>query len=182
MRFFTFPIATATPSSSPSFPERPLSIRNDSQRIDHTALVVRDLDESIRFYEQLGFEVRSRVESRSVAQERLNAVFGARLEIVTLRSPGDADTIGVELLRYVTPRGGRPFPAGTRANDLVERHLTLETPDVDAAFGLVRRAGARLRTPEVSSFRAGGLGERRGFYVLEPTGHTVEIRSARRRR
>lgn len=176
--YFTDP--DGHPLELAEFPgETPLAPERLVQRIDHTALVVRQIDESIRFYEQLGFKVESRVESRSSAQEQLNNVFGARLEIVTLRPPDDPQAIGVELLRYVTPSGGRPFPAGTRANDLVERHLTLESPDADAAFRALRRERVQLRTPDVSSFRDERLGKRNAFYVLDPTGHPVEIRSGR---
>jgi hypothetical protein len=48
-------------------------------------------------------------------QERLNNVFGARLRITALRAP---DGPGVELLEYLAPRDGRPFPPDTRASDL----------------------------------------------------------------
>lgn len=93
------------------------------QRIDHTALVVEELDPSTQFYRRLGFELDDRFTSGSDAQQRLNNVFGAHLEIASLKLPGD--DFGVELLRYVTPPGGRPIPRGTKPNDLVHRRTVV---------------------------------------------------------
>lgn len=144
------------------------------QRIDHTALVVEDLDESIAFYRRLGFRLERRFESASPAQERLNNVFGAHLEIASLTPPGGG--IGVELLEYLTPSGGRPFPADARPNDGIHRQLTLTTEEIATAFGAFRSSGKHVRTPRVSSFTVAGRGERRSFYVADPTGHLIEIR------
>lgn len=157
--------------------EKPLDPGRLFQRIDHTALVVRELEESVSFYRALGFRVESRAEGRSPAQQRLNNVFGAHLEIVSLRLP--AGELGVELLHYLTPPGGRRFPPDSRPNDLLHRHITLVTPDASAAYAALRRRGADLRSPEVVSFTAGAIGPRRAFYVADPTGHVLELREAR---
>ena len=50
--------------------------------IDHTAIVVSDTNESLRFYrDALGFEVAGKSLNYGPEQERLNHVFGARLRI-----------------------------------------------------------------------------------------------------
>lgn len=153
--------------------EKPVNEDKLFQRIDHTAIVVHDLEASIEFYRKLGFQLEHRAESFSETQQRLNNVFCARLEIASLRLPGDA--ISVELLHYVTPPGGRPFPTNTRPNDLIHRHLTLATDAIAAAFRLVREHGLDLRSPEVSTFEAGALGNRRVFYLADPTGHAIQL-------
>ena len=55
-------------------------------------------------------------ENWGTEQEHLNNVFGARLRITTLRA---ARGPGVELLEYLAPTDGRPYPADARANDLL---------------------------------------------------------------
>src|SRR6266446_4303040 len=78
--------------------------------IDHTAIVVGDTDASLRFYRDLlGFKVVGESENYGAEQEHLNNVFGARLRITSLRA---ASGPGIEFLEYLSPRDGRPIPAG----------------------------------------------------------------------
>jgi catechol 2,3-dioxygenase-like lactoylglutathione lyase family enzyme len=83
--------------------------------IDHTAIVVGDTEASVRFYrDRLGMQVVGMSENYGTEQEHLNNVFGAHLIITALRAPNGP---GIELLEYLAPRGGRPIPADTQAND-----------------------------------------------------------------
>jgi catechol 2,3-dioxygenase-like lactoylglutathione lyase family enzyme len=92
--------------------------------IDHTAIVVGDTDESLRFYrDALGFRVAGESENFGPEQEALNAVSGARLRITGLRASAGP---GIELLEYLAPDGGRPIPADVRANDLARWQTKLE--------------------------------------------------------
>ena len=69
-------------------------------------------------------------ENYGTEQEHLNNVFGAHLRITALRG---ATGPGIELLEYLAPRDGRPFPLEEHANDLVHRQTILVTPDAAAA-------------------------------------------------
>ncbi|HVZ35139.1 MAG TPA: VOC family protein [Polyangiaceae bacterium] len=83
--------------------------------IDHTAIVVRDTAASLGFYrDRLGMQVVGTSENYGTEQEHLNNVFGAHLVITALRAGSGP---GVELLEYLAPRGGRPIPDDTQAND-----------------------------------------------------------------
>ena len=85
--------------------------------IDHTAIVVDDTDQSLRFYRDgLGLTVTGESENYGIEQERLNNVFGARLRITGLTAGAGP---GIELLEYLAPDDGRPTPADTRSNDLI---------------------------------------------------------------
>jgi len=84
--------------------------------IDHTAIVVADTEHSLGFYrDRLGLRVAGSSENHGTEQEHLNNVFGAHLRITTLRASRGP---GVELLEYLTPGDGAPYPADSRANDL----------------------------------------------------------------
>lgn len=108
--------------------------------IDHTAIVVADSQESLRFYrDTLGMKVAGTSENFGYEQEHLNNVFGAHLLITGLRAPQGP---GVEFLEYLAPRGGRPMPADTRPNDIwfwqinfssVESPALLRDPDGHAS-------------------------------------------------
>jgi hypothetical protein len=71
----------------------------------------------LKFYrDTLGLAVAGASENYGPEQERLNNVFGAHLRITALRGESGP---GVEFLEYLTPRDGRPYPPGEKANDLV---------------------------------------------------------------
>src|SRR6266700_4411008 len=108
--------------------------------IDHTAIVVAETDASVKFYRDLlGMHVAGESENFGTEQEHLNNVFGARLRITALRG---AEGPGIELLEYLAPRDGRPFPADEHSNDLVHRQTVLITANADQAarFLLGKRA------------------------------------------
>ena len=96
--------------------------------IDHTAIVVWDTDASLKFYRDLlGMHVAGESENYGTEQEHLNNVFGAHLRITALRA---ASGPGIELLEYLAPRDGRPFPTDEHASDVVHRQtiVSLEAP------------------------------------------------------
>jgi catechol 2,3-dioxygenase-like lactoylglutathione lyase family enzyme len=141
--------------------------------IDHTAIAVADTDASLAFYrDALGLRVAGESENWGPEQERLNAVFGARLRITSLRA---ARGPGIELLEYLAPRDGRPFPADERANDLVHWQTRLAADDVDAAERTLRAGGRRLVSPGTIALPDATLGFARGVGVRDPDGHVVEL-------
>jgi catechol 2,3-dioxygenase-like lactoylglutathione lyase family enzyme len=115
--------------------------------IDHTAIVVADTDQSLRFYrDALGLTVAGESENFGVEQEHLNNVFGARLRITGLRA---ASGPGVELLEYLAPSDGRPAPLDTRATDLWHWQTTLAIAEPGAVLDAARGAGGELVSPSI---------------------------------
>jgi catechol 2,3-dioxygenase-like lactoylglutathione lyase family enzyme len=145
--------------------------------IDHTAIVVRDTEASLRFYRDLlGMEVAGESENWGVEQERLNNVFGARLRITALRCRGDGAGPGVELLEYLAPQDGRPYPPDARACDLVHWQTTIMVPDAEASFAALLANRAALVSPYVVEVEAdGGAAPSHGATVRDPDGHAVRV-------
>jgi len=141
--------------------------------IDHTAIVVADTDRSIAFYrDTLGMKVAGTSENYGDEQEHLNNVFGAHLRITTLRAPSGP---GVELLEYLAPRDGRPYPADARANDLFHWRTVVSAPDAAAVY---RAAVAEHRTLVSSrpvTADASADGSTPSFIVRDPDGHAVQV-------
>jgi catechol 2,3-dioxygenase-like lactoylglutathione lyase family enzyme len=128
--------------------------------IDHTAITVADTEASLRFYrDALGLRVAGASENWGPEQERLNAVPDAHLRITTLRAAAGP---GVELLEYLTPRDGRPYPQDERPADLIHWQTAMLTADLSAARSVL--SAARL----ISS-------EARAFVARDPDGHAVEL-------
>jgi catechol 2,3-dioxygenase-like lactoylglutathione lyase family enzyme len=105
--------------------------------IDHTAIAVADTARSVAFYrDRLGLRVAGESENWGAEQEHLNAVFASRVRITSLRAPTGP---GIELLEYLAPADGRPFPGDLQPNDVafwqtrliaeVEGAVALRDPD-----------------------------------------------------
>ena len=141
--------------------------------IDHTAIAVSDTDASLRFYRDLlGLRVVGQSENYGTEQEHLNNVFGAHLRITALRAPAGP---GIELLEYLSPRDGRPFPPDERANDLVHRETILLTEDADAAALKLRAARVTFVSSEVVANHMEKIELAKAFLVRDPDGHAIEI-------
>jgi catechol 2,3-dioxygenase-like lactoylglutathione lyase family enzyme len=141
--------------------------------IDHTAIVVSDTDASLRFYRDLlGMRVAGESENFGTEQEHLNNVFGARLRITALRG---AYGPGIELLEYLAPRDGRPFPENEHANDLVHRQTILLTRDADTAARQSYAARVNFVSSGVVANQTAQISFRKAFLVRDPDGHPIEI-------
>jgi catechol 2,3-dioxygenase-like lactoylglutathione lyase family enzyme len=138
--------------------------------IDHTAIVVGDTERSLRFYRDLlGLRVAGESTNYGPEQERLNAVFGARLRISGLRAAAGP---GVEFLEYLSPRNGRPA-LGIQSNDVAHWETTVTTPSTDRAFETLRH-GMWLISPSVVTVQTQGVAAP-SLLVRDPDGHAVKV-------
>ncbi len=141
--------------------------------IDHTAIVVKDTEESLKFYrDTLGLKVVGESENYDAEQEHLNNVFGARLRITALRASSGP---GIEFLEYLSPRDGRPMPVDEKANDILHWQTRLLTPDAEAAAQATRSWKFPFVSAGVVSLPEKSLGISKGFLVRDPDGHVVEL-------
>jgi catechol 2,3-dioxygenase-like lactoylglutathione lyase family enzyme len=141
--------------------------------IDHTAIVVGDTELSLRFYRDLlGMRIAGESENYGTEQEHLNNVFGAHLRITSLR-PGSGP--GVELLEYLSPRDGNPFPRDEHANDVIHRQTVLVTKSADQAARDLFAAKVDFVSSGVIANQKEELGFTNAFIVRDPDGHAVEI-------
>ncbi len=141
--------------------------------IDHTAIVVADTDVSLAFYRDvLGFRVAGESENWGIEQEHLNNVFGARLRITGLRAAAGP---AIELLEYLAPRDGRPYPADARANDLIHWQTDLVTSATGAAMQRLRTARTTLVSPGDVTLAEPPPAFSAGLLVRDPDGHAMRI-------
>ena len=141
--------------------------------IDHTAIVVGDTDSSLRFYRELrGMRVVGESENYGTEQAHLNNVFGAHLRITSLRAESGP---GVELLEYLSPRDGSPFPPDEHANDVVHRQTVVFTHDADTAAKQFSHAHAPFVSSGVVAESDGQLGFKKAFLARDPDGHAILV-------
>jgi len=141
--------------------------------IDHTAVVVADTEQSLRYYrDALGFTVAGGSENFGTEQEHLNNIFGAHLRITTLRAAAGP---GIELLEYLAPRDGRPAPADTRANDGWAWQVNMRTAAPAALRDAVLRQAASTPASALEMFPGAEAGFHAGFLLHDPDGHAALI-------
>jgi catechol 2,3-dioxygenase-like lactoylglutathione lyase family enzyme len=141
--------------------------------IDHTAIVVEDTAKSLKFYRDLlGLKLAGETMNYGTEQEHLNNVAGARLRISGLKAQNGP---GIEFLDYLSPKGGRPTPADTRANDLWHWQTVLSTPSAATAASRIRFARGRLVSPGPAAIPEKSLGFIKGFLVRDPDGHGLQL-------
>ena len=101
------------------------------KRIDHVAVVIRDLESALQFYRDLLGIQPSRI--LDFPQE------GVRIAFLPL---GGADGSEIELLEPINPEGSVARFLQQRGGGL--HHICLEVPDIDQTLAELRDAGARV--------------------------------------
>ena len=117
-------------------------------------------------------------ENYGTEQEHLNNVFGARLRITALRAAAGP---GIELLEYLAPRDGRPYPPDLRPNDLAFWQTTLLTSDAVAAAAELFRARVLFVSPGSVTLPDTSLGFAKGLLIRDPDGHAMRVVEALKR-
>ena len=117
------PLLEAIANVSP----RSHSLTVSSPTIDHLGIAVKSLEESIAFYESLGFRVSHR---ETVSAEKVQ---------VAMLPAGDSN---IELLEPSAP--GSPIEKFLAARGPGLHHIALKVPDLEASIASLQSTGARL--------------------------------------
>ncbi len=142
--------------------------------IDHTAIVISDTENSLKFYrDQLGFKVAGESENYGTEQEHLNNVFGARLHITSITCGKGPN---IEFLEYLSPRNGRPLYENAQSNDLVTWQTRLVTEEADTLYKTLLQAKYLLISSGIIQIPGQPqLGFKDGFLIRDPDGHILQI-------
>lgn len=142
--------------------------------IDHTAIVVGDTSESLKFYQDsLGLSVAGTSDNFGTEQEHLNNVFGAKLHITGLRTKEDG--IAVEFLEYTAPRDGRSFPRDTQSSDLWHWQTSFETRAIDSLSEILLKGKFDFISPGVVEISGNKFNSKRALLVRDADGHAVRV-------
>ena len=142
--------------------------------IDHTAIVVGETAESLKFYrDSLGLSVAGESLNFGTEQEHLNNVEGARLHISGLRTKEDG--IAVEFLEYLAPQDGKPFPADTRSSDLWHWQTSFATKRAATLAGVLLTNKYDFVSSGVVSFSGNDFDYKKAILVRDADGHAVRV-------
>ena len=140
--------------------------------IDHTAIVVKDTNASLPFYEELGFTKEAQMKNYGSQQEKLDQVKDARMLVTSLASEAG---MGVEFLDFKKPEDGRSFPKDARPNDLIHWHTVIEADDLPATFDRMKQAGNEILSENITRITDWEQDEYHGFLVRDKDGHAVLV-------
>lgn len=139
--------------------------------IDHTAVGSADTDSSLAFYrDALGLKIGGSSENYGTEQEHLNQVFGAHLLITGLTSGKGP---GVELLNYLAPPGGRPYPALSKVTDLWHWYTVLRVNRLDEVYRTVQQKKYTILSSGIVPITYPGIQASRAVLVRDPDGHAM---------
>ncbi len=148
------------------------SSRGPTLGVDHSAITVADTQRSMAWYTAcLGFDLLSRQTNRGPAQDRLDGVASAVVDVAGLQ-PAGAITPHLELLGYLEPR---PRPGKRRAlsGDVHADRMLWWVDDLPA---IASRLGQTPRTA-VGARRGAHLNDTGELMLRDPDGHLVVLRS-----
>jgi len=139
----------------------------------HTVVNVRDLDESVAFYELLGFKVLN--DRRKVDwPDFVATIFGlkrAKGRGVLMVLPADPDGPMIDLIEWLAPQAKFPDPG--QAAETVPRVISFRTSGVHAAYADLKAKGVRFcRDVFVPEEDLGLVGS---CCCYDPNGNLIEL-------
>ncbi len=103
-------------------------------RVENVGIAVRDLDEAIAFFTDLGLELLGRDTVSGEWTETAVGLDGNHAEIAML---SDGDQRYIELFEYITPAAIPTRP--TNPHDIGMHRIAFSVDDIDAALALAAR-------------------------------------------
>jgi len=143
------------------------------ENLYHTVVNCRDLDASVAFYKQLGFDVLN--DRRAVVwPDFVASIFGmnrAKGRGVLMVLPSDPNGPMIDLIEWVEPTAAFPDPAKVR--DEVPRIIAFRVQNVQAAYADLKAQGVRFaRDVFVPEDPLGIVGS---VCCYDPNGNLIEL-------
>jgi catechol 2,3-dioxygenase-like lactoylglutathione lyase family enzyme len=142
----------------------PLGIRS----IHHVSFTIGDMDRSLAFYRNLGFEVSS--DRRNLDADYLRDITcydDVLMHVAFLKGYN----VLLELIQYVRPQG---IDLDKTNYNIGSAHLCFEVEDIYAAYECLRLSGVVFRSPPVEIHQGPNAG-RGAVYFQDPDGYTLEF-------
>jgi len=137
------------------------------QNIRHTGLVVRDLENSLKFYQALGLSLLQRETETGKFIETVVGLPGACVEWAKLLTPNGSV---VELLQYHSHTSLQPIKK-SESNRLGCSHIAFTVKDIDSCCNLICQLGGSIVDEPMESPK----GNVRVNYAHDPDGILIEL-------
>lgn len=134
----------------------------------HTGIVVKDIDQAIRFYEGLGMKQAARMVEEGPYIDHLVGLAGARLEWAKLRLP---DQSVVELLQYHSHPAQDNTDVLQEANRPGCSHIAFTVTDIEETIRYIKANGGMIK----KGYQFSPDGNVKVIYCYDPEGNILEI-------
>ena len=139
--------------------------------IDHSAIAVRNTDESLKFYgDLLNLEKEGTNLNQGKVQADLDGLPLAEVRVTPLQPI--KSSIGVELLDYKKPGTGRERPQEWQINDLPHLHYVMEVDNLEQSIDQLRKCKVEFISPQAIEF-PDYYRYRQGCLIKDPNGHAL---------
>jgi catechol 2,3-dioxygenase-like lactoylglutathione lyase family enzyme len=136
---------------------------------DHTGITVSNLEQSLAFWRDLGFELSHTAHQTGELAREITGIAGAELKLAVLKAPGGHK---IELLQYLAPSDRNH--AHLRPCDVGHVHVTLLVNDLDAVLEKISASGWKA-AGKPQTLKSGPNTGKRVIYVRDPDGTTIEF-------
>lgn len=139
--------------------------------IDHTAIGIKNTDQSLLFYRDLlGLERKGESWNKGTEQAHLNFVEGASLHITGLRASKGP---GIEFLEYLVPGPGKPYPDDSRADDLWHWQSVLFVKNIEPLYEKLQASGYKIVSKKMEWITDETGLKKKAFIVRDTDGHAM---------
>jgi len=135
---------------------------------DHATIGVFDVDEAVRFFAVLGFELTKSVRISGAAMDAYMGIPGMEADHVTLSVPGAEPHQEVQLLRFYRPEHLVDRSSGDLAGTGFN-HLCFRVDDLDATVAAFDAAGFPTRNQPMD------FHERKLVFLVGPANVVIEL-------
>ena len=111
-------------------------------RMDHTSVVVDDLEAAVAFFVELGMELEGETTVEGPSVDRLIGLQNVRATLALMRTPDGHGRI--ELDKFHTPEAISTGPENAPVNALGIRRIMFAVDDIDALVARLLALGAEL--------------------------------------
>ena len=147
--------------------------------LDHVAVMVSDLEKSLRFYRDLlGFEILSPEEHKGGPIDEMVQISGVHMREYRLVPPGGVNgyergqstgQITVDLIQWITPESSQQrFPI----HHVPSAHLCFGVEDLQSVYERLTVEGVEFVSPPVTF---SGEGEWHVLFLYDPDGNLLEM-------
>lgn len=136
-------------------------------KIDHIAIVVKDIERAKEFFVDLGFEVKKQDKLEGEWIDTITGLKDVKAEFVALSLPGKETNL--ELLTFYNPKG-IVDPNISNPNQIGFRHIALAIENIEEYYQRFKSKGIKL----LSEIQKYGTGKKL-FYFIGPEGVIIEI-------
>ncbi len=136
--------------------------------IYHVSFTVSSIDQSVAFYQKLGFHVQS--DRRNLQLDYLRQITAYPEAILHAVLMSGYNTL-LELMQYVQPQG---IDLDKNNYNVGSAHIAFYVDDLQEEYHRLQQDGVRFRTPPIR-VESGPSQGKSALYFYDPDGYTLEF-------